>query len=721
MLPGLPKMKLLSVIIAVFALLAAGVGFTKGDVQIDLLAAAALLCSFTTLRSQKVSTFLKIFIGIFGTELVLFGSLFLVSKTGFWPQGLADYPPPESLPVTVAIFGILVFAVSHVPVIGAMCRIADPYFESHNKVVARMRPLPGFAIGLGTLATCMVVGLVLINQAQVGINVRINYFSKDWFDAIQNKDQPEFWKQLLSVFLPWASIYVASAVIEYVMTSMFTLRWREFLSERYTASWLDRGTHYRLALTGNSTDNPDQRIQEDIDSFIYGKSNTGIYGYSILLVSTISTLVSFSILLWGLSANFTFPGTDIAVPGFLFWVALIYAGFGTLITHLIGRPLVKLFFNQQRFEADFRFSLSRLREYSEQIALLKGERTERSSVMRRFGAIYDNYLRIVDRRKKLTTFTASYGQISTFIPYIVAAPFYFAGKVTLGTMTQTASAFSRVEGALTFFITYYTSVADFKAVLNRLTSFDEAIRTAQKLGTVPPCIEAMKSVSSAIAMGNLVLNIPDGRAIMKVSTLSFQPGEAVLVSGPSGSGKSTMFRAISGIWPYGSGQISIPDGANVMLLPQRPYVPMGSLRDAVTYPGAVGAYADSDLVAALALARLPQLAEKLDADENWAQRLSGGEQQRLAIARALLAKPDWLFLDEATAALDETTEEAIYAMLARELPGTTIISIGHRSTLKAFHQRQIVLEAGDDGVFAPLGESSRERGLSSPPVAQRQS
>ena len=713
-------MKSLSAVIAIFAVAAAAAGFSKGDVQIYFLAAASFICAFTTFRSQNISTFLKIFVGIFGTEVAVFGGVYLLSKTGYWPERLADFLPPESLPVTVAIFGILVFGVSHIHVIGKMCRIADPYFEADHKVAARMWPLPGFSISLGTLARCMVVALVLINQAQVGIDVRLSYFSKDWFDAIQNKDQPEFWKQLFSVFLPWATVFVASAVIEYVMTSMFVLRWRQFLSERYTGAWLGDGTHYRMALTGNNADNPDQRIQEDVNSFIYGNSATGIYGYSILLVATISSLVSFAIVLWGLSANFTLPGTDIAIPGFLFWVALLYAGFGTLVTHLIGRPLVKLYFSQQRFEADFRFSLARLREYGEQIALLRGEPTERSSVMRRFGAIYDNYLRIVDRRKKLTIFTASYRQISQFIPYIVAAPFYFAGKVTLGTMTQTARAFGNVESSLTFFITYYTSLADFKAVLDRLTSFDDSIRAAREAGSVPPRIDTGPAERPALAITNLVLNIPDGRTILTARDLSFHPGEATLVSGPSGSGKSTMFRAISGIWPYGSGQIAIPAGAHVMLLPQRPYVPMGTLRDAVTYPGAVGAYTDAEIRSALTAARLPLLADKLDSDENWAQRLSGGEQQRLAVARALLAKPDWLFLDEATAALDEPTEEAIYAMLAGQLPGTTVVSIGHRSTLKAFHRRQIVLEAGADGVFAPVGDGIRERGLSSPPLPQPQ-
>ena len=695
-------MKLLSICIALFAVLAAVVGFSTGDRQVLLLAVASLACAVTTLRSINMSAFLKIFSAIFGVETVVFGLVYLVSKIGLWPAALEEYLPPESLPLTVAIFGILVFSVSHIRVIRAMTRIADPFFEAQAPVTARQWPFPAFRIRLGVLAAWMVVALVLINQAQVGIEVRLSFFSRDWFNAIQNKDQPEFWKQLFFVFLPWAAVFVASAVIEYVMTSMLVLRWRQFLSERYVSHWLDNSVHYRMSLIGNNADNPDQRIQEDVNSFIYGGgSNTGIYGYSILLVATITSLVSFSIVLWGLSANFTLPGTDIAVPGFLFWVALLYAAFGTLVTHLIGRSLAKLYYAQQRFEADFRFSLARLREYAEQVALLRGERTERSGIMARFGFIYDNYLRIVDRRKKLTIFTASYSQISQFIPYIVAAPFYFAGKITLGTMTQTARAFSSVQGSLTFFITYYTSLADFKAVLDRLTSFDDAIANARAVGATSPHIESSASPSKALGLGQLTLNVPDGRRILTSAGLEFQPGQATLLVGPSGSGKSTLFRAIAGIWPYGSGSIRIPAGASVMLLPQRPYIPMGSLRDAVTYPGAVATYADADIRAALIAARLPDLADRIDADENWPQRLSGGEQQRLAIARALLAKPDWLFLDEATAALDEPTEAEIYRLLAEKLPGTTVVSIGHRSTLAAFHQRRIEMRPAGDGIFSP--------------------
>jgi vitamin B12/bleomycin/antimicrobial peptide transport system ATP-binding/permease protein len=378
----------------------------------------------------------------------------------------------------------------------------------------------------------------------------------------------------------------------------------------------------------------------------------------------------------------------------LFWVALAYTMFGTLVTHLIGHPLSKLYFSQQRFEADFRFSVARLREYTEQVALLVGEPAERSFVMRRFGEVFGNYLRIVHLRKWLQVFTQLYGQVSPIIPYIVAAPFYFANKITLGVMTQTASAFGRVDVSLNFFVTYYVSLANFKAVLDRLTTFDEEMVKAGQLGTRPPHFDRLASRKSTVSLAKLKIALPDGRIIVEVPKLDLAAGQSTLFTGPSGSGKSTLFRAISGIWPYGEGQIAIPDNAAIMLLPQRPYIPMGTLRDAIIYPSQTGTYDDSLIRDALSAVKLSSFVDRLQEDGGWAQRLSGGEQQRVAIARALLAKPAWLFLDEATSALDEKTEMVIYQAIAERLPDTTIVSIGHRSTLLGMHRRHIDMQVG---------------------------
>jgi putative ATP-binding cassette transporter len=412
--------------------------------------------------------------------------------------------------------------------------------------------------------------------------------------------------------------------------------------------------------------------------------------------------VSFSIILWTIPADFTVPGTDISVPGFPFWVALAVALVGTWLTHLIGKPLVQLDFRQERYEADFRFALARLREYSEQVALLRGENAERRILGDRFGSIVSNFYAIVGRTVKLLTFTTSYFQGNVVIPYIIVAPYFFLGKITLGQMTQTAGAFNRVESSLTFFISRYQSLASYKAVVERLTTFRFAVDEGRRLGTKPPRIEHTEHSGRDLVLQDLELCLPDGREILCVDRLTIEAGTTTLVSGPSGSGKSTLFRAISGIWPYGRGTIDHPANATFMLLPQRPYVPSGALKTAVAYPSVASAYSDKAVREALALARLASLACEIDSEDNWPQRLSGGEQQRLAIARAILDKPDWLFLDEATSALDETLEAEIYRMLSEVLPNTTIVSIGHRSTLIAIHIRHIEMKPGPQGgIFEP--------------------
>jgi len=472
----------------------------------------------------------------------------LLSGYGFWPDALKDFIPPASLPVTVGIFGLLVYSISFIPVIRSIMGIADRFFDGGDRTTVQIWPLAKFQMNEQMLARIMVVFLIVVNQAQVGISVRLSFFNRDWFNAIQNKDEAAFWSLLFTVFLFWAVIYVTSAIIEYVVQSVLMIRWRRWLTARYVGDWLDDGTHYRMALAGASADNPDQRIAEDINEFV-----TRTYSFSITLLSQVSSLVSFSIILWLNSSNFAIPGTDIMLPGFLFWVALIYAAIGTLITHLIGRRLIPLNFEQQRYEADFRFSLARLREYAEQVALLRGEAAERQILGRRFSSIVSNFYALLSRNLKLTTFTQSFFQANVVIPYIVVAPYYFTNKITLGVMTQTAGAFARVEGALTFFIARYQSLASYKAVVDRLTTFGDAIERARALGSSAPRIVHAPAPGRDVILRDLTLFLPDGRRIVSAPELSFEAGRATLVTGPSGSGKSTLFRALAGIWPYGEG------------------------------------------------------------------------------------------------------------------------------------------------------------------------
>ncbi|MGL4242623.1 MAG: ABC transporter ATP-binding protein/permease [Beijerinckiaceae bacterium] len=675
---------------ALTGLLALVSAITGGDRMSFVLAAVGGLLAAAAWRADSISAFLRVLMTVFAFEYTLTGVGHLLGKSGFWPEVLKAITIPAELPLTVGLFGILVYAVSFIPVVRTITGLADPYFAESNLKEANL-PLLG-RTKERRLAWGLTIFLIVINQVQVGINVRLSFFNRDWFNALQNKDQAAFWSLLLTVFLFWAMIFVISNLIEYFVENVLKIRWREYLVERYGSKWLGQGTHYRMGFAGQA-DNPDQRIAEDTRGYI---NNT--YAFSISLISTLSNLISFSIILWAVPAQFTIPGTDIVVPGLPFIVALLYAVIGTWLTHLIGRPLIKLDFNQEKYEADFRYTLARLREYSEQIALLRGEPAERQHIGTRFGNIVSNYYALVRQNLKLNSFVSSYFQLSAVFPYIIMAPAYFAGKLTLGQLTQTAGAFGRVEGSMQWFIARYASLANYKAIVDRLTTFQDAIGKANSLQQGSG-IRLPSQPGADVSIPSLALDIPTGETIVRLSDLKLKAGETTLLTGPSGSGKSTLFRAIAGIWPYGKGDILVPDGKTVMLLPQRPYLPMGTLRDAVQYPGLAGLHPDHEIKAALLAARLPKLVDRLDEEAMWAQVLSLGEQQRLAVARALLSKPDWLFLDEATAALDETTEAAIYDVLKGKLSDTTIVSIGHRSTLIDMHDRRIDLQAGDDGVF----------------------
>jgi len=476
------------------------------------------------------------------------------------------------------------------------------------------------------------------------------------------------------------------------------------MSRPYLDRWLAGANHYRMQLLGDAADNPDQRIAEDINLFIERTLTL-----SIGLLGAIVTLCSFIAILWTLSAlaPLHFHDASYAIPGYLVWAALAYAVIGTTLTHLVGWPLVSLNFRQQRFEADFRFNLVRVRENSEQIALLGGETAECDRLLDRFGKVVANWLLIMQRTKRLTFLTAGYTQVSVVFPFIVISPAYFAGAVQLGGLMQTASAFNSVQTALSFFVSAYRQLAEWRAVIARLDGFNIAVAKGHDAATAKPVIELAKQEDNAgIEIDDLVVRLPEGKPVVAAHGIAVSQGESVLVTGPSGSGKSTLFRAIAGVWPFGAGTIAVPRAATVMTLPQRPYFPVGTLAAAVTYPAEPGTFSADRLAEAISAVGLPELAQRLDEEAHWNRMLSLGEQQRLGVARAILQAPDYLFLDEATASLDEPAEAALYRLLAQRLAGTTIVSIGHRSTLLAFHRRGLVLAR--DGDHYRVREAARE-------------
>lgn len=449
-----------------------------------------------------------------------------------------------------------------------------------------------------------------------------------------------------------------------------------------------------MRLKGDQADNPDQRIADDIRLFINSTLDIGI-----ALLGSIVTLVSFVVILWTLSAEtpLMIGQSSIAIPGYLVWAALIYAVLGTWVTHLVGRPLIQLNFDQQRYEADFRFSLVRLRENAEEVTLLSGEPAEEERLRDRFGNVMRNWFGIMSRMKRLTFLTAGYNQVAVIFPFLVVSPVYFFGSLTLGGLMQISQAFSQVQSSLSFFVRAYSEIAEWKAVLDRLSGFEASIGWAQGLDGTAPRLEFATDGGVQLEVDDLAVGLPNGQEIVRLKGLTIAPGDRVLVTGPSGAGKTSLFRALGGVWPFGTGAIRVPKGASVLVLPQRPYLPLGTLRGALAYPAPVASFASAEIEAALDAVGLAHLKGELDKTAYWADKLSGGEQQRLSIARALLQKPQWLFLDEATAALDEASEAELYRLLTDRLPRSAIVSIGHRSSLIAFHGRFFELRPDGSG------------------------
>jgi len=538
----------------------------------------------------------------------------------------------------------------------------------------------------------LLLAVVALTLGMVYLTVLLNQWNNAFYTALQDKNLVAFRRQLLRVTY-LICIFIFLAVYQVYLNQMLEIRWRRWLTDRYLRAWLSDVAYYRMQLVTRETDNPDQRIAEDVH--LLAAHTLGLFTGGL---RASVTLVTFVAILWGLSGTFTISlgGFSLTVPGYMVWVAVLYAIGGTWMTDWLGRPLVGLNFDRQRYEADFRFSLVRFRENTEGVALYRGEADEFRTFRERFEEVVGNWWDIMRRQKRMTYFTSGYGLGAWIVPSIVAAPRYFRGELGLGGLMQTTQAFQQVQDALSFFIQSYKEIAAWCAVIERLAGFERALEHVHHESSAGG-IRRVGGRPTELIVKGLDLYRPDGQPLLAGINLTLRRGETVLLGGASGSGKSTLVRAIAGIWPFGRGEIHLPQDGRVLFLPQRPYLPIGALRDVVSYPMPASGVDDKLLREALEAVGLTELAGRLDEVGHWALQLSPGEQQRIAFARALVQKPDWLFLDEATSALDEATETLLYRLVRERLSDAMMFSIGHRATLDTLHTHRLMVEPGVNG------------------------
>jgi putative ATP-binding cassette transporter len=529
--------------------------------------------------------------------------------------------------------------------------------------------------------------VIALTLAGVYITVLLAEWNRLFFNALQAKNYDDF-LHLLIRFSALAAFYILFAAYGLYFSQMLQIRWRRWLTEQFYRDWLTDRSYYLLQLEKSDVENPEQRIQDDI-----GIVTTMTLNLAVGLLNSVVTLASFLLMLWNLSGTLTLhvAGLELAIPGYMVWIAIIYSALGSVATHYVGRPLIRINFNLQRYDADFRFRMIRVRENAESVALYGGETDEGEKLGNSFANIWMTWWRLMKTQKRLTFFTAGYEQMAVIFPILVAAPRYFSGAIHLGGLTQTAVAFGQVQSSLSWFVSVYPNIAQWSASVNRLMGFGEALIETKRLPASGPAIRVKRSPVPELIVEDMTLRLPDSRILLDDVSLRIHTGERIVVSGPSGSGKSTLFRALAGIWPYGSGTVSMPEG-RVLFLPQKPYLPIATLREVLSYPDQPDGRDDATYRRALADAHLPRLEDRLDEENNWSLDLSGGEQQRIGFARAFLYRPDWLFMDEATSALDEATEEALYGAVRERLPGVTMMSVAHRAGVARFHSRRLTIQ-----------------------------
>jgi len=551
--------------------------------------------------------------------------------------------------------------------VGAAWRLARPYWFFEGGLLAWS--LLGLVVGL--------------NLLEVYLSVQFNTWNRNFYDALQKFDEPAFWSLILRFSL-LAAFFIGQGVSNRYFTRVLQNRWRRWMTRRTLDRWLSDKSHYLWQLSGAATDNPDQRITEDVRDFVSQSLDL-----SLGFLNQAVTLCSFIAILWGLSGPLQVPlagGHSVTVPGYMAWVCLVYAVLGTWLSHRIGKPLIGLNYRQQRYEADFRFGLVRLRENGESVALSEGEEVEKRGLGAQFEWIYGNFMAIVRKQMHFNFFSVGYDQAAIIFPYLVAAPRFFAKQLTLGNLFQVADAFGQVKDALSWVVNNYPTLAFWSSVVERLDGFEDEIAHTKRLRRTALGLAGFSAKPGTLSLEGLSLSVPGGTGPLAAPlNAEFHAGSSVLISGPSGCGKSTLLRALRGLWPFAEGRILLPEGASVMVIPQKPYLPVGSLKGALAYPSPEDSVDDAAILELLPLVRLQQFAGQLHHQDNWALVLSVGEQQRVAWARVFLHRPDWLFLDEATSALDEATQNSIYEALKARLPGTTMVSVAHTHNPRAHH------------------------------------
>jgi vitamin B12/bleomycin/antimicrobial peptide transport system ATP-binding/permease protein len=545
-------------------------------------------------------------------------------------------------------------------------RLSGPYFIPRQRTWLAWRPILTVAL------------LLLLTITAVRLDVLLSFQGNGMFTAMQQLDEAAFWRFIL-IFGVLATINVVLVLFTFYISQAQIIHWRLWLNERMVDNWLTGAAYHRGRFVSTPIDNPDQRIQQDITSYTSDSQSLALGA-----VSSVVTLVSFTIILWSLSGPLTVFG--IQIPRAMVFLAYLYVIIATVFAIRIGRPLIRLNFLNELLTASYRYALVRIRDNSENIAFYRGEPVENAGLMGRFAAVIANTWAIVFRSMKFQGFNLVISQIAVIFPVVIQARRFFSQEITLGDVTQTADAFSQVQGALSFFRLAYDDFASYRASLNRLTGLLDANEEARALPT--PVIEERES---GLGIRDLTVRLPDGRTLLTDLDLNLAGGESLVVKGPSGSGKTTLLRSLAGLWPYVGGTISRPDLEHVLFCAQQPYLPLGTLRTALAYPAPAGTLPDEVAAETLRAVQLGQLAERLDLEADWSKTLSPGEQQRLAFGRILVAKPSLVFLDETTSALDEGMEHALYEGVRERLPDCTLVSVGHGSTLDRMHTNELTL------------------------------